>query len=79
MEIQQELLNQTPISLFISTFRDAMSDDQGYETLDKPLLSELKRIMSSFLNDDEILIVSNEGSVTELELRKEHFEKIRDL
>jgi len=78
-EIQQELLNQTPVSLFISTFRDAMSDKQDYETLDKPLLNELKRFKSSFLSDNEALIVSNEGNVTELELRKEHFEKIRDL
>jgi len=75
-EVQRELLNQTPVSLFIKSFQDAINDTD-YDLLDKPLLRELKQFSKSFLKDDEVFIISNQGNLRELELKKQDFNKIK--
>ena len=78
-DAQRNLSEQTPVSLFINTFQNAFGSEGGYEFLDKPLLKELKQFKKIFLSDNEVLIFSNQGSVPELKLKKEDFNKIREL
>ena len=79
LEAQQELPNHTPVSLFIKSFQDAISDKTDQDLLDKPLLKELKQFKKSFLNDDEVFVISNRGSLPDLKLKKEDFKKIKVL
>lgn len=78
-EAQQQLPQQTPMSLFIKSFQDAMNKDYEQDLLDKPLLRELKHLKNAFLNDGETLIISNQNSLPELQLKKEDFKKIKVL
>ena len=78
-EAQQQLPQQTPMSLFIQSFQDAMNKDYEQDLLDKPLLRELKHLKNAFLNDGETLIISNQNSLPELQLKKEDFKKIKVL
>src|SRR5690606_39698215 len=58
-EAQAELPNETPISLFIKTFQNALTDDDHQDLLDKPLLRELKNLKKAFFNEEETMIFSN--------------------
>ncbi len=78
-EAQRDLPEQTPVSLFINTFQNALGRDGGQEFLDKPLLKELKQFKKIFLSDDEVLTFSNQGSIPELKITKEDFNKIKEL
>jgi len=79
LEAQQQLPQQTPMSLFIKSFQDAMNKDYEQDLLDKPLLRELKHLKNAFLNEGETLIISNQHSLPELQLKKEDFKKIKVL
>lgn len=79
LEAQQELPEHTPVSLFIRSFQDAISDEADNDLLDKPLLKELKQFKKSFLKDDEVFVISNQSSLPVLELKKENFKKIKVL
>ena len=78
-EAQENLPEQTPISLFIKSFQDAIADEGDFDLLDKPLLRELKQFKKSFLNDNEVFIISNQESLAKLKLKKEYFNKIKVL
>ena len=78
-EAQRDLPEQTPVSLFINAFQNAFGSDGGHEFLDKPLLKELKHLKKMFLSDNEVLIFSNQGSIPELKIKKEDFNKIKEL
>ncbi|MEL6559322.1 MAG: hypothetical protein AAFQ94_14120 [Bacteroidota bacterium] len=78
-ESQIDLQNQTPISLFVSSFNEISKNNGESELLDKSLLRELKNFKKSFLGDDEVFSISNEGSFETLELRKKDFDKIQIL
>lgn len=78
-EAQQELPQQTPMTLFIKSFQEAKNEDNEQELLDKPLLRELKKLQKAFLNNNETFIISNQNSVPELKLKKEDFKKIKIL
>ena len=77
-EAQQDLPQQTPVSLFIHAFNDALNAQDDHGLLDKPLLNELKNFRKAFLKDDEILTISNQGSLPDLKLEKRDFKKIKD-
>lgn len=78
-ESQTDLQDQTPVSLFISSFNEAVNNSGESELLDKALLKELKNFKKSFLNDKETFTISNEGSVRPLKLTTKDFDKIRIL
>lgn len=76
-ELLDELPAMTPMSLFISTCKEALSDgEKNY--LDKPLLRSLKHFRKVIANQEE-LIISNQGSIETLILRPEDFSKIEIL
>ncbi len=79
LDAQQDLLSHTPVSLFIKSFHDAISGKTDQGLLDKPLLKELKHFKKSFLKDDEVFVISNQGRFPVLELKKEDFKKIKIL
>lgn len=78
-ESQIDLQDQTPISLFVSSFSEVSKNNGESELLDKSLLRELKNFRKSFVGDNEVFTISNEGSFDALELRKTDFDKIRIL
>lgn len=78
-ESQAELPNETPISLFIKTFQNALTDDDHQDLLDKPLLRELKNLKKAFFNEEETMIFSNQGSLPDLQLTQKDFKKIKVL
>lgn len=76
-EHQQDLPQKTPISLFVESFQEALEHPEESELLDKPLLKDLLEFRKSFLNDEEIFSMKNEGSFQVLSLKKSDFKKIR--
>ncbi|MDZ4793262.1 MAG: hypothetical protein SGI83_03205 [Bacteroidota bacterium] len=75
-EILEQLPDKTPMSLVIESFREAMNYDEDSTFLDKPLLKKLKDFKRVFVSDDELLTISNLGSIPEITLRKSDFKKI---
>lgn len=75
-EILEQLPDKTPMSLVIDSFREAMNYDEDSTFLDKALLKKLKDFRKVFVSKDELLTISNRGSIPELTLKKEDFKKI---
>jgi hypothetical protein len=78
-DIQQDLPTLTPISLFMTSYQEAIKDNPSPDLLDKPLLKELKNFKKVFLNENETLKLSNQGSVDSLIINNETFNRIRIL
>ena len=78
-EILESLPNDTPMSLVIDSFKQAIDFNEETSKLDKPLLKRLKDFKKIFLSDKEKIFFSNQGSVPELELQKSDFKKIGNL
>ncbi|MBS4058398.1 MAG: hypothetical protein KKD74_07840 [Bacteroidetes bacterium] len=78
-EAQQNLPDHTPVSLFIEAFRDATLENGNQDLLDKSLLKELKQFKKAFQSDNEVFVISNEGTIPALELKKPDFKKIQEL
>lgn len=77
--ILEELPNLTPVSLVMNTFRGVLEQDKDYEWVDKPLLKKLSDFKSLFLTDSETIQFSNRGSIPELILKKNDFDKINSI
>ena len=75
-EILEQLPDKTPMSLVIESFREAMDYNEGSTFLDKPLLKKLKDFKKIFISNDELLTISNQGSISEITLRKSDFKRI---
>lgn len=75
-EILEQLPDKTPMSLVIDSFREALNYDEDSTFLDKPLLKRLKDFKKIFISRDELLTISNQGSIPELTLKKDDFKKI---
>lgn len=75
-EILEQLPDKTPMSLVIESFREAMNYDEESTFLDKSLLKKLKDFKRVFVSNDELLTISNQGSIPEITLRKSDFKKI---
>ena len=72
----ENLPNQTPVSLFIHSFQDALDENSSKDNLDKPLLKELKNFKKAWLRPEEMIIFSNQGSLPDLNLEIKSFQKI---
>lgn len=75
-EILEQLPDKTPMSLVIESFREAMDYNEDSTFLDKPLLKKLKDFKKVFVSNDELLTISNQGSIPEITLRKSDFKRI---
>jgi len=75
-EGQLQLSEQTPMSLFMNTFNDALEGSASKEFLDKPLLNQLMTFKKVFRAPEEAFRVSNEGRTKELTVERESFKRI---
>ncbi|MDX2046137.1 MAG: hypothetical protein SFU87_05095 [Chitinophagaceae bacterium] len=78
-EAQKDLPQQTPVSLFMKAFEEAVKDNPSADLLDKPLLKELKNLKKAFFSNEETMIISNEGTVEQITITHETFAKIKIL
>lgn len=75
-EEQLRLREQTPMSLFMNTFNDALDEEGNKEFLDKPLLNQLGAFKKVFRSHEEAFCISNEGRTKELIVKKEDLKRI---
>lgn len=78
-EAQAALPDESPMSLFVKSFQIALNEEKGHELLDKPLLRELKNFKKAIESEDEILTISNGGSLPSLELKRTDFERFKSM
>lgn len=76
---QLKLKEQTPMSLFMNTFHEALDEQGNKEYLDKPLLNQLKSFKKVFRAKEEAFHVSNEGRTKKLTVERDSFKQIADL
>ncbi len=78
-EILERLPEQTPMSLVVESFNEALDYNEENSYLDKALLKRLKSFEKVFISSDESVSIANQGSIPELILRKIDFKKIQTL
>lgn len=76
---KEDVLRLTPMSLVIHSFQAAMNDENQDADLDKPLLKSLMSFKKNFISDNEIFYLANRGTVAEVRLTKDVFQKIGQL
>jgi hypothetical protein len=72
----EKVLELTPMALVISAFHTALDPETEEADLDKPLLNSLLNFKRNFISDNEIIYLANRGSIAEVKLTKESFQKI---
>ncbi len=73
---KEQLLEATPMALVINSFHSALSENQNEADIDKPLLKSLLNFKKNFISDNEIFYLANRGTVPEVRLTKNDFQKI---
>lgn len=73
---KEEVLQLTPMALVIHSFQTALNDENADADLDKPLLKSLIGFKKNFISDNEIFYIANRGTIAELRLTKDDFQKI---
>lgn len=76
-EVLQRLPDQTPMTLVMQSFQDALDPNNNGEMLDQALLKDLQAFQKIFINDAQRIQFSNRGSVPELDLSKLALSKLR--
>lgn len=71
-----EILKLTPMALVIGSFHAALSDNKENIDLDKPLLKSLLSFKSNFISDNEIFYLANRGTIAEVKITRDDFQKI---
>jgi hypothetical protein len=75
----EEILQLTPMALVIHSFQTALKQDNKDADLDKPLLKALMSFKKNFISDNEIFYLANRGTIAEVQLTKDDFQKIGQL
>jgi len=73
---KEEVLQLTPMALVIHSFQTALNDSSEDADLDKPLLKSLMSFKKNFISDNEIFYLANRGTIAEVRLTKDDFQKI---
>lgn len=76
-EVLERLPNQTPMTLVMQSFHDALDPNNNGEMLDQALLKDLQAFQKIFINDTQHIRFSNRGSLPELDLSKPTLSKLR--
>ncbi len=76
---KEEVLQLTPMALVIHSFQTALNDEIEDADLDKPLLKSLMSFKKNFISDNEIFYMANRGTIAEVRLTKDDFQKIGQL
>src|SRR5690606_31886914 len=72
----EEVLQLTPMALVIHSFQTALNEENQDADLDKPLLKSLMSFKKNFISDNEIIYMANRGTIAEVRLTKDDFQKI---
>lgn len=72
---KEEVLGMTPMALVIDSFHNALGEGNEAD-LDKPLLKSLMNFKKNFISNNEIFYLANRGSIPEVKLTKDDFQKI---
>ncbi|HMP29506.1 MAG TPA: hypothetical protein PKD85_07890, partial [Saprospiraceae bacterium] len=72
---KEELLYFTPMALVIQSFQSVLNESEDAD-LDKPLLKSLMSFKKNFISDNEIFYLANRGTIAEVRLTKDVFQKI---
>lgn len=76
--ILERLPDQTPVSLVMESFFDALNPEgSGAELLDKHLLKDLQSFKKALINDAQTIHFSNRGSMPDLQLRMADFNQLK--
>jgi len=78
-EILRRLPDETPISLVMESFQDALNPESSGELLDKHLLKELQNFRKVFVNEAHTMLFSNRGSLPDLKLRLPDFNRLKTI
>ncbi|MGY6521381.1 MAG: hypothetical protein ACXIUD_06610 [Mongoliitalea sp.] len=76
---RHEVLQLTPMALVIHSFQIALNNESEDADLDKPLLKSLMGFKKNFISDNEIFYMANRGTIAEVRLTKDDFQKIGQL
>jgi len=76
---KEEILQLTPMALVIQSFQTALSEDNQEADLDKPLLKSLMNFKKNFVSDNQIFYLANRGTIAEVRITKDDFQKIGQL
>ncbi len=77
--ILERLPDQTPISLVMESFQEALDPDSNGEMLDKQLLKDLHNFRKVLVNEAQTLEFSNQGSLPDLQLRMGDFARLKTI
>jgi hypothetical protein len=77
--ILQKLPDQTPVSLVMESFQDALAPENNGEMLDKHLLKDLQNFKKVLVNEAQMLEFSNRGSLPDLQLRMADFTRLKSI
>lgn len=78
-EIFRSLPDQTPMSLVMESYREALNYKEEANYLDKALLKKLKSVEKIFVSKEEALTITNQGKTPDVQLKKVDFKKIQSL
>lgn len=73
----ENILNLTPMALVIESFQKVLEADEQEVDLDKSLLKSLSDFKKNFITDNQVICLSNRGTIAEVKLTKEDFSKIK--
>ena len=76
---REDVLKLTPMALVIHSFQTALDKDSDDADLDKPLLKSLMNFKKNFISDNEIFYFANRGTIAEVRVTMDDFQKIGGL
>jgi hypothetical protein len=76
-EILRRLPEQTPMSLVMESFQDALNPQSDSEMLDKYLLKDLQNFKKVLANEAQVVQFSNRGSLPDLQLKMQDFQRLK--
>ncbi len=78
-EILRRLPDETPVSLVMESFQDALNPKSGREMLDIHLLKDLQNFKKVLVNDAQTVKFSNRGTLPDLQLRMVDFTRFKTI
>jgi len=76
-EIIRRLPDETPVSLVMDSFHEALDPQSAGDMLDRPLLQNLQKLKKILINDAHTIQISNQGAQPDLYLRKDSFQQLK--
>jgi hypothetical protein len=77
--ILERLPEETPVSLVMESFQDALNPESVGDMLDKHLLKDLQSFKKALVNEAQTIQFSNRGSLPDLQLRISDFNRLKTI